>query len=334
MKVVGFGDLLIHFSPMMNERFAQSRLVQMSFTGAEANVCASLGLWGEKAEQVTRLPDNVLAQSGVSFLKSLSVGTEHIVLAEGRMGTYYLEKGHGRRSSVVVYDRAGSAFCQSKFEDYDWDEIFRDGTCLYVTGITPALSESLFDATLKAMKLAREKGMKVFYDVNYRSKLLTMERAAEMFYAFAPYITHLIGNEEHLKGILGMQTALSEEKMVERLSEVTHAVLEKTQIPNIAVTARRTLSADHTVFCASYFDGKDFAASPKYEIYPLDRVGSGDAFSAGLVYSFLKGYRADESVAFAAAACAMKHEIADDINFASVNEIRALMDQRSLDVAR
>lgn len=334
MKVVGFGDFLIHFSPVMNERFAQSRLVQMSFTGAEANVCAALGLWGERVEQVTRLPDNILAQSGISFLKSLSVGTEHIVLAEGRMGTYYLEKGHGRRSSVVVYDRAGSAFCQSKFEDYDWEEIFRDATCLYVTGITPALSEGLFEATLKAMALAREKGIKVFYDVNYRSKLLSMERAAEMFYAFAPHITHLIGNEEHLKGILGMETDLGEEKVIERLREVTSAVSEKTAIPNIAVTARRTLSADHTVFCASYFDGKDFAVSPKYEIYPLDRVGSGDAFSAGIVYSELQGYGADEAVAFAAASCAMKHEISDDINLASVKEIRALMDKSGLDVVR
>ena len=334
MKIVGFGDFLIHFSPLMNERFAQSRLVQMSFTGAEANVCAAIGLWGEKSELVTKLPDNILTQSGVSFLKSLSVGVEHIAYGSGRMGTYYLEKGHGLRSSVVVYDRSHSVFCESCFEDYGWDEILKDADALYVTGITPALSDGLFDATLRAMQLARQKGIKVYFDVNYRAALLSMEKAAENFNTLMPYITHLIGNEEHLKGILGMKTAYSEEQFEERLTEVTEAVAKKTGIPNIAVTARRTLSADHTMFCASYFDGSTFAMSPVYEIHPLDRVGSGDAFSAGLVYGDMKGYSVSESVSFAAASCAMKHEIADDVNFASVNEIRALMEKRGFDVKR
>ena len=111
MKIVGFGDLLIHFSPIMNERFSQSKFVQMSFTGAEANVCGAIGLWGEESELVTALPDNILAQSGLSFMKSLSVNVDHVVVGEGRMGTYYLEKGHGLRPSVVVYDRANSSFC-------------------------------------------------------------------------------------------------------------------------------------------------------------------------------------------------------------------------------
>lgn len=334
MKIVGFGDFLIHFSPIMNERFAQSKLVEMSFTGAEANVCAALGLWGEHTEFVTKLPENILAERGVAFLKSLSVNTDHIEYGEGRMGTYYLEKGHGLRSSVVVYDRANSVFCQSRFEDYKWDEIFADTYALYFTGITPALSEGLFDATLKVMKAAYEKGIKVYYDVNYRSKLLNFDRAAELFAAFSPYITHLIGNEEHLKGILSLGTDLGEDKIEERLKELTQAVYEKTGIKNVAVTARRTLSADHALFCAAYTDGKGLAISPRYDIYPLDRVGSGDAFSAGLVYSVLKGYSAEESVAFAAASCAMKHEISNDINFASVKEIRDLMGNRGFDVVR
>ena len=334
MKLVGFGDLLIHFSPIMNERFAQSKFVQMSFTGVEANVCAAIGLWGERCELVTKLPENILAESGVSFLKSLSVGTEHIKYGDGRMGTYYLEKGHGLRSSVVVYDRAHSVFCGSSFEDYDWNEIFNGADALYVTGITPALSDGLFDAALKAVKLASEKGIRVFYDVNYRSKLLSMEKAAQIFGALSPYITDLIGNEEHLKGILSLKCELGEEMVEERLEEISRAVSEKTGISRVAVTARRTLSADHTVFCAAYFDGAELAISPRYDIYPLDRVGSGDAFSAGLIYSALNGCGVRECVAFAAASCAMKHEISNDINFASVKEIRALMENRGLDVVR
>ena len=334
MKIVGFGDFLIHFSPIMNERFAQSKFVKMSFTGAEANVCAALGLWGEKTELVTRLPRNILAESGVAFLKSLSVETGHIKYGEGRMGTYYLEKGHGLRSSVVVYDRAHSAFCESEFSDYDWNEIFEDAQAIYVTGITPALSDSLFEATLGAVKCASEKGIDVYYDVNYRAALLSMDKAARIFEVLSPYITHIIGNEEHVKGILGFKTEYGEDKIEERLCEVTKAVSEKTAIKNIAITARRTMSADHTLFCASYYNGESFATSPRYEIRPLDRVGSGDAFSAGLVYSDIHGFSVEKSVSFAAASCAMKHEISDDINFASVKEISDLVEKRGFDVKR
>jgi len=334
MKVVGFGDFLIHFSPIMGERFAQSKLVEMSFTGAEANVCCALGLWGEQTRFVTKLPEHILAQSGVSFLKGTSVNTDYIEYGEGRMGTYYLEKGHGLRSSVVVYDRAHSVFCGSDFRDYRWDEIFEDAYCLYLTGITPALSDSLFDCVLRAARAAREKGISVYYDVNYRSKLLSIEKATRIFHALAPYITHLIGNEEHLKSILNIQTNIGEDRIKARLTDITSAVSEKTGISHIAVTVRRTLSADHTVFYASYFDGTSLETSPIYDLYPLDRVGSGDAFSAGLLYSNLKQYSVEESVRFAAASCAMKHEIANDINFASVAEIRAVMENRGLDVAR
>ena len=334
MKVVGFGDFLIHFSPIMGERFAQSKLVEMSFTGAEANVCCALGNWGETTEFVTKLPDNILAKSGVAFLKSTSVHTEHIAYGDGRMGTYYLEKGHGIRPSVVVYDRANTVFCGSAFNDYNWDAIFKDAYCLYISGITPALSEALFECVLNAAKVAREKNILVYYDVNYRAKLLSIEKAAEIFYALAPYITHLIGNEEHLKGILGIQTNHGENQTKERLEEITKAVSESTKIPHIAVTVRRTFSADHTAFYASYFDGSTLEISPKYDLYPLDRVGSGDAFSAGLIYSHINGYGAEESVNFAAASCAIKHEIANDINFASTEEIRSVMESKRVDVMR
>ena len=334
MKVVGFGDFLIHFSPIMGERFAQSKLVEMNFTGAEANVCCALGNWGEKAEFVTKLPDNILAKSGVAFLRSFSVNTERIVYGNGRMGTYYLEKGHGIRPSVVVYDREHTVFCNSDFNDYEWEDIFRDTYCLYITGITPALSDALFDCVLNAVKIAREKNILVYYDVNYRAKLLSIEKASHIFRMLSPYITHLIGNEEHLKKILGIHTSYGETEVKKRLADITKAVSQSTKIPNIAVTVRRTLSADHTVFYASYFDGSILEISTKYDLHPLDRVGSGDAFSAGLIYSHIKGYGVAESVNFAAASCAIKHEIANDVNFASTEEIRCVMESKSTDVIR
>lgn len=334
MKIVGFGDYMIHFSPIMDERFMQSRLVQMSYTGAEANVCAALGLWGEKTELVTCLPDHPLAQSGIAFLKSLSVGTDHIATGEGRMGTYYLEKGSGVRPSVVIYDRVPSAFTESGYEDYCWDEIFQDAAALYLTGITPALSERLLDCAERVCKKAAEKGMRIFFDVNHRPKLQDEAKARRIFAKLRPFITDLIGNEEHLKMLLQISSTYGEENYRERLLDMAKQAAEKTDISNVAVSMRRTPSASRAIFSAAYIRNGEAAVAPQYDLQVVDRVGSGDAFSAGIVYAALHERKVEDAVCFAAAACAMKHEIVSDINYSTVSEIEALKNQQGYDVRR
>ena len=260
MKVVGFGDFMIHFSPVLDQRFMQSRM--MSYTGAEANVCAALGLWGEKTAFVTCLPDHALAQSGINFLKSLSVDTAHIVTGEGRMGTYYLEKGSGVRPSVVIYDRLPSAFSESGYDSYDWETTLEDADILYLTGITPALSESLLDCTEKLCKLAASYGMLVFFDVNHRPKLQNEEKARAIFKRLCPYITDLIGNEEHLKMLLGICSDYGEDQWEKRLMDIAEKTTELTGISNVAVTMRRTPSASRAIFGAAYMDAEETAVSP------------------------------------------------------------------------
>ena len=334
MKVTGFGDFLIHFSPIMDERFLQSRLVQMSYTGAEANVCAALGLWGEQAAFVTRLPEHLLAQSGIAFMKSLSVDTAGIARGEGRMGTYYLEKGSGVRPSVVIYDRIPSAFTESAFEHYDWEAALKDTDILYLSGITPALSESLLDCTERLFREASRRGIRICYDVNHRPKLQTEEKARAIFARLKPYITWLIGNEEHLKMLLGITSSYGEDQRQERLEDIARQSASLTGIRDVAVTMRRTPSASEAVFCASYFRDGEIAHSPLYRLPVVDRVGSGDAFSAGFVYGMIHGKTAQDTVCFAAAACAMKHEIVSDINYSTVAEIEALKENMGFDVRR
>ena len=334
MKLTGFGDYLIHFSPIGDERFMQTDYMHMSFTGAEANVCAALAFWGEDTRFVTRLPRHLLSKRSVAFLTGCGVDMGHVAYGEGRMGVYYLEKGQSLRSSVVIYDRSPSAFTESRWEDYDWDRILGDTDLFYLCGITPALSESLFETCRKVLASARSRNIPVFYDVNYRPALGTPEDAGRILTALSPFITHLIGNEEHLKQLLQRSSDYPEEQPAERLRDLTEQVRSLTGIPNIAVTVRRTITASETIIYASYSDGQAFALSPMHHIQVVDRVGSGDAFSAGLIYSILHGYDPVRAVCFAAASNAMKHTIADDINFASPEEIEALMEQRGYDVRR
>lgn len=331
MKAVGFGDFLIHFSPMDKMRFHQADAMQMSFTGAEANVCAALGFWGIDTEFVTKIPEHALAVKGVSFLKSNSVGVKNIVYGKGRMGVYFLEIGHDIRPSQVIYDREGTVFANSSYEDYGWDNILCGADMFYLSGITPSLSESLFECCKAVLAECKKRNIITVFDVNLRPAICNTERSREIFGALSPYIDCLISNEEHLKQLLDYKPAAEDES---RLAELIDKTRKKTGIEKIAITVRRTPTASEAVISAAYFNGDEFATSMTRKISVVDRVGSGDAFSAGLVYSMINNFGAKDAVEFAVASSALKHTIHNDINFSAVREIQTLVNSSSCDVRR
>ncbi|MBQ8509893.1 MAG: sugar kinase [Clostridia bacterium] len=334
MKVTGFGDYLIHFSPMWGERFMQADWMHMNFTGAEANVCAALAFWGEKTGFVTRLPEHMLARRAVTALRGLGVDMSRTVFGGERMGVYFLEKGASVRASKVIYDRNHSSFTEACYEHFDWDAILGETDILYLTGITPSLSDGLAVCCKKLAAEAARRSVQVVYDVNYRPALSTPEKAASILLELAPYITCLIGNEEHFRLLLGIGSDLDDDHRQERLRETTKQLHARLGIGQIAVTVRRTPSASDAVVYASFSDGGDFAVSPEYRLHVADRVGSGDAFSAGLIYGLIHGYDAAEAVGFAAASNAVKHTILDDFNLSDVGEIRDVMNRSFQDVRR
>ena len=171
MNILCFGDLLMHFSPPFNQRFIQAEQMNLMFTGAEANVAAALSLWGEKTKFITKLPEHAIAKKAISFLKGLNINTDYISSGIGRMGIYFLENGVSLRASNVIYDRDYSVFVNSNFEDYNFNEALKNVEILYLSGITPALSENLLNCSLKLLKTAGEKNISVFFDVNYRPTL-------------------------------------------------------------------------------------------------------------------------------------------------------------------
>lgn len=332
MNIVGFGDFLIHFSPCGNERFLQADSMSMKFTGAEANVCAALAFWGENVQFVTKLPKHHLALKGEMFLKSFNIKTDFIEHGNGRMGLYFLEKGHAMRPSTVIYDRQGTAFTNCGLNDFDWETIFKNSDAFYLSGITPSLSNNLLDCCEQILKKARSKNISVFYDVNLRPTICDIKKSREIYRRLSPYITHLISNEEHLKQLTEYYS--EDKNTATRLKTLSSFVSKKTNIKNIAITVRETINAHKTIILASYSNGKDFTLSPKYEIDVVDRVGSGDAFSAGIVYSVTNNFSTLDTVNFSIASCALKHTINDDINFSTVEEIKTVMSNKNLDVNR
>ena len=310
----------------------QASSMEITFTGAEANVCAALAFWGENVEFITKLPKHHLATRGIAFLKSFGIKTDRIEYGDGKMGLYFLEKGHAIRPSSVIYDRENSVFTNSKFFDYDWDSILKNSDAFYLSGITPSLSESLLDCCEKVLKKAHKYGIPVFYDVNLRPSICSIEKSKEIFKTLSPYITHLISNEEHLKQLLGYSSLETEDRL--RLLDLSKIASQKTNIKNIAITVRRTISAHQTKIYGGYFDGSSIAISPEYEIDVVDRVGSGDAFSAGIVYSFAHKFNINDTINFSVASCALKHTIKNDINYSFLQEIFNVMQSKNLDVNR
>ena len=170
-KMVGFGDYMLRLNPEGYLRFLQADRFLVNYTGAEANVCVSLAMMGMDTDFVTRLPENDIAAAGVAQLRKFGVGTGHIAYGGERMGVFYVEKGASQRPSKVVYDRKYSSIAQCAYEDFDWEAIFAGASNFHMTGITPALSKTIPQVCIQACKKAKEMGLTISCDLNYRKNL-------------------------------------------------------------------------------------------------------------------------------------------------------------------
>lgn len=329
MKVVTFGEIMMRLTPPAHERLVQARSLEVTFGGAEANVAVSLACMGEEAEFVTKLPENDISQAAINSLRAWGVETRHIVRGGARMGTYYMERGASQRPSKVVYDRADSAIAQAGAGEFDWAKIFDGADWFHLTGITPALGDGVAAASLAACQEAKKRGMTVSFDPNYRAKLWSVADAAKAMRRYLPYVDVLITNENQAADLFGVRipaVEVSGDDVTERgylaLAEGMKALYP--QLRYVALTERRTFSAEVNSFCAKLYDGENLYSSEKYRMEIVDRVGGGDAFAAGLIDALRNGKNARDAVRFAAAAGCLKHTVEGDMNPATVAEIEAL----------
>lgn len=327
-KIVGFGDLLVSFSPEGYRRFIQADSFGVNYTGAEANVLVSLSCLGMDTEFVTRLPENAIGACASAWLRKFGVGTEHIARGGERIGVIYTEKGASQRPSQVVYDRKHTAIATAEPTDFDWDRIFQDASWFHFTGITPALGEGTAACCLKACQTAKAKGLTVSCDLNYRKKLWTEERAKAVMEELVRYVDVLVANEEDAENVFGIR---SDDTDVEsgRLNkdgyrDVARQICERYGVRQVGVTLRSSLSASDNLWSAMLFDGNESFFSREYAVHIVNRVGGGDAFSAGLIYALANGFDSRRAVEFAAAASCLKHSIEEDFNLVTREEVEKL----------
>jgi len=327
-KIVTFGEVMLRLAPEGYLRFVQSDKFQATFGGAEANVCVSLANYGENAVFVTKLPSHEIGQMAVNSLRKFGVNTSEIVRGGNRVGIYYCEKGASQRPSKVVYDRAGASIAEAKSSDFDWAKILEGATWFHVTGITPALSESMAEITIEACKKAREMGITVSTDLNYRKKLWSREAACKTMTEVCKNVDYCIANEEDAKDVFGIEaknTNIESGKLDrEGYISVAQQLTERFGFKGVAITLRESLSANDNNWSAMLYTGGETYFSKKYAMHIVDRVGGGDSFGAGLIYSLSNGYEPQAAIEFAVAASCLKHSIEGDYNMVSVAEVESL----------
>ena len=327
-RIVTFGEIMLRLAPEGYLRFFQNDTMQATFGGGEANVAVSLANYGMDASFVTKLPAHAIGQGAVNSLRGLGVDTKDIVRGGDRVGIYFLEKGASQRGSVCIYDRAHSAIQEASREDFDWDKIFEGADWFHFTGITPALGANLVDICIDACKAAKAKGVKISCDLNYRGKLWTRAQAREAMTKLCEYVDVCISNEEDAKDVFGIEaenTDIYGGKLdKEGYKSVAKQLMDTFNFEKVAITLRSSISANDNDWAGMLYDGENYCFSKEYHLHIVDRVGGGDSFGGGLIYSLLSGKDSQSAIEFAVAASALKHSIEGDYNRVTVSEVEKL----------
>jgi 2-dehydro-3-deoxygluconokinase len=332
MKTVTFGEIMLRLSPPGFLRFGQARSFDVIYGGGESNVAVSLANFGLAVDYVTRLPANELGDACIQFLRQYGVGVDKIVRGGERLGIYFLEMGAAQRGSKVIYDRANSSIATIQPGMIDWKSVFSGADWFHWTGITPAISEGTAAACLEAAQIARQMGLTVSCDLNYRKNLWKWgKRANEVMPELVRTCDVAVGNEEDADKVFGIKAPEADVTggKVEAQSYVAVCQALAERLPNlktIAITLRGSLSASHNTWSAILWQAGQTYTAPRYDILPIvDRVGGGDSFCAGLIYGLHKYQDAQPALNFAVAASCLKHSIVGDFNLVSVAEVEKLM---------
>jgi len=319
-KYITFGEIMLRLKQPNWERFFQSPLLEATFGGGEANVAVGLARFGLKVAYVSVIPDNSIGDACIGELRRQGVDTSLITRKGNRLGIYFLEAGANQRSSKIIYDRSHSAIAEAKPGDINWDKVFDGVSWFHISGITPAISLSASVLSIEAVKKAREKGITVSCDLNFRKNLWKYGKSApEVMSELVKYIDIAIGNEEDCQKSLGVKVDVDVESgrlQTEKYRELTDRVLGSyPDIKKIAITLRESHSANNN----------GWSASKKYEIHNIiDRVGGGDTFASGLIYGINNLADDKESLEFAVAASCLVHSIPGDLPLLTAEEVKSL----------
>ncbi len=326
MSFITFGELMLRISPQeQNTKLVDTDRFVAGFAGSESNVASSLALLGNKVDFITKLPKNQLGDAAIRSLRQYGINTEYILRGGARIGTYFIELGYSIRPSSVLYDRSHSAISQIKKGEFDWEMLLRDKSWVFVSGITPALSSSCAEETIRLVNTAKEMGVQVSFDFNYRRSLWKSNMVARKIFDQILASTDLLfANTGSLIDVYGMK--FKGDNNTEQTYEAVDKVQREYGIKRLAFTMRDHTSATHNVISALFQTENEKEIGCTYTVNILDRFGTGDAFASACLHALEKGWTNKKIIDFATAAFALKHTVKGDQHTSSEIEIESIME--------
>lgn len=320
---------MLRLNPKGHYMLFQSDEFTSSFAGSEANVAVAVANMGKEAAFVSKVPDHTVGYSAIKELRKYGVDVSHVLKGGERLGIYYVERGAAQRPSKVIYDRTGSSIAQASRKEFDWPVILEGADWFHFSGITPALSAELALACADACRCAKEMGITVSIDLNYRTKLWTPEEACKVMSGLAQYADLIIGNEADAADVFGVtlpNTDIIKQKIEkEDYADIAQQLTKRFGCGKVAFTLRGSRSASINEWSAMLFAEGQAWFAPNYEIQLVDRIGGGDSFAGALIYALLSGYDPQRAIDFATASSCLKHTIENDFNLTCLADVEKLM---------
>lgn len=329
-SVLTLGEIMLRLSTGTDTRLSESKQFQVHYGGGEANVAISLANYTHNVSFASKVPENALGLAAKRHMQHYGVSTDLLLFGGSRLGCYFLENGVGERTSSVIYDRANSSFSEMDTLEWELDSLFDNVEVLHVSGITPALSNSWAMLTQQLMKEAKRRKVKISFDINYRAKLWSHSQAKKVLSTLLPFVDYCSAGKLDAIHLLGIE---------ENGNDLPYYYEEMSKLyPNIEVfysTLREIKSTSTNTLAGTIWKKGELYTSKKHLITPIvDRVGGGDAFSAGVLHGILTKRDFDYTVSFATAASALKHTIYGDCNQFSIEEIEEFMNRTDQRIMR
>ncbi|HEV8544340.1 MAG TPA: sugar kinase [Verrucomicrobiae bacterium] len=347
--LLALGECMVRLSPPGHGRIEFAKVLEVDVGGGEFNVayaCARLGL---RAGFVSKLPENYVARIILNHARAVGLCVGNVVMEKydgvgrkSRVGLNFTEVGTGVRASVTTYDRGHSSASQMKPEDVDWKNLFREqgARWLHTGGIFTALSETAATTVTTALKAANESGTITSYDLNFRGKLWSSEKAIACTKNIINHVQVLIGNEEDFQKVLGFEVEGADANLRELPIEAYKGMVERVvkaypHIKAVCTTLREVKSGLINNWGGIlWYKGKFYEARPFRDLEIEDRVGGGDGFSSGIAYGFLAGMNPQEIVNFGAAHGALLQTTRGDTSQVTLEEVMHVMQGGSARIQR
>jgi 2-dehydro-3-deoxygluconokinase len=324
--VVTFGEAMIRLSPPNFRRLEQSQSLDLQVGGAELNTAVALARLGRSTAWVSQLTDNPLGRLIANRAREAGVDTRHVrMVADHRVGVYFLEFGAAPRASSVLYDRKDAAIAHITPDAIPWSNVFSGVRWFHVTGITPALSASAAATTRTALQAARAAGARTSIDLNYRNKLWSPAEAGKWMSEFMTLCDVLITTEEDVEKVFGIRG--------DNYEKVAQLLTERFPLQVVAITLRENPLVWRNSWTAIAYRTGQIFRTQSYEVEIVDRLGAGDSFAAGLIHGLLDD-DLQKGLDYGVAASAIKHSIPGDFAWITRGEVEALLKGGGLRISR